>query len=223
MGQAGHTSIGSTDGATGLNNMHTGLTNSNIGLSESGMGHNQHHGCHMGTNIGAGGVTNMSHAGHTSSVIGSGTGQDHSLQGNALGPSTGHDHSLTHDGLGYGKGQPQTGFVGAGMNTNQAGSAMGSNGSTAGTGMTHTSASTGMGHHQSDHQALGTISGSATGTGVGASEVGSQGHGKGMKVSSATRGAEYDATGGAVDDRTAMQKIKDKLTPGSDVGKHTKA
>ena len=45
----------------------------------------------------------------------------------------------------------------------------------------------------------------------------------GDKVSSATKGAEYDATGGQVDDRTTMQKLKDKLTPGSDVGKHTKA
>lgn len=36
------------------------------------------------------------------------------------------------------------------------------------------------------------------------------------------KGSDYDATGGAVDDRSALQKIKDKLTPGSDVGKHTK-
>ena len=41
------------------------------------------------------------------------------------------------------------------------------------------------------------------------------------KVSSASKGAEYDATGGAVDDRTGMQKVKDKLTPGSSVGKHS--
>ncbi|DBA98946.1 TPA: hypothetical protein ACH3X1_014689 [Trebouxia sp. C0004] len=37
-------------------------------------------------------------------------------------------------------------------------------------------------------------------------------------VSKATKGAEYDATGGAVDDRTGLQKVKDKLTPGSSVG-----
>lgn len=209
--------MGTNDGATGLNNLHTGLTNSNTGLSESGMGHNQGHGSHMGTNIVAGGVTNRSHPGHTSSVLGSGMGQDHSPTDNALGPGTGHDHSHTHDELESGMGQPQTGLLGAGMITNQA-----STGSTVGTGMAHTSGSTAMGHHQSDHQALSTTAGAATGT-VGASEVGRQGHGKGMKVSSATRGAEYDATGGAVDDRTAMQKIKDKLTPGSDLGKHTKA
>ena len=47
--------------------------------------------------------------------------------------------------------------------------------------------------------------------------------GSGGNVSKATKGAEYDATGGAVDDRSGMQKIKDKLTPGSSVGKHTNA
>ena len=46
---------------------------------------------------------------------------------------------------------------------------------------------------------------------------------EGGKVSKATKGAEYDATGGQVDDRTIGQKIKDKLTPGSSVGKHTDA
>lgn len=47
-------------------------------------------------------------------------------------------------------------------------------------------------------------------------------HKAGHKASKATKGAEYDATGGAVDDRTVGQKIKDAFTPGSDVGKHTK-
>ncbi len=42
------------------------------------------------------------------------------------------------------------------------------------------------------------------------------------KVSSATKGARYDVTGGEVDDRTAMQKMADKLSPGSAVGKHTR-
>ena len=46
-------------------------------------------------------------------------------------------------------------------------------------------------------------------------------HKAGHKVSKATKGAQYDATGGAVDDRTVGQKIKDAFTPGSDVGKHT--
>ncbi len=49
------------------------------------------------------------------------------------------------------------------------------------------------------------------------------GGGSGGNVSKATKGAEYDATGGAVDDRSGLQKIKDKLTPGSSVGKHTNA
>ena len=44
----------------------------------------------------------------------------------------------------------------------------------------------------------------------------------GGKVSSATKGARFDETGGAIDDRTGMQKIADKLSPGSDVGKHTR-
>lgn len=52
---------------------------------------------------------------------------------------------------------------------------------------------------------------------------GHHGSGTSGKQSSATKGQEYDATGGAVDDRSTMQKLKDKLTPGSDVGKHTKA
>ena len=44
----------------------------------------------------------------------------------------------------------------------------------------------------------------------------------GSKVIAATKGARFDETGGAVDDRTGMQKIADKLSPGSDVGKHTR-
>lgn len=43
------------------------------------------------------------------------------------------------------------------------------------------------------------------------------------KGSNASKGAEYDASGGAVDDRSGMQKVKDTLTPGSSVGKHTQA
>ncbi len=42
------------------------------------------------------------------------------------------------------------------------------------------------------------------------------------KVSSATKGARYDETDGAIDDRTGMQKLADKLSPGSAVGKHTR-
>lgn len=53
---------------------------------------------------------------------------------------------------------------------------------------------------------------------------GSQGTGTGHSHgSSNTKGAEYDQTGGQVDDRSGMQKIKDKLTPGSSVGKHTQS
>ena len=66
---------------------------------------------------------------------------------------------------------------------------------------THTNHTNGAGHH-------GHHSSDTTGSGAG-------GAGKG-------KGAEYDATGGAVDDRSTLQKLKDKLTPGSDVGKHTK-
>lgn len=60
----------------------------------------------------------------------------------------------------------------------------------------------------------GTGTGSGTGAGTGSGVGSGAGHQK---------GAEYDQSGGQVDDRSAMQKIKDKLTPGSDVGKHTKA
>ena len=42
------------------------------------------------------------------------------------------------------------------------------------------------------------------------------------KVSSATKGARYDETNGGIDDRTGMQKLADKLSPGSAVGKHTR-
>ncbi|DBA67746.1 TPA: hypothetical protein ACH3X2_001330 [Trebouxia sp. C0005] len=41
------------------------------------------------------------------------------------------------------------------------------------------------------------------------------------QVSSATKGARYDETDGGVDDRTGMQKLADKLSPGSAIGKHT--
>lgn len=41
------------------------------------------------------------------------------------------------------------------------------------------------------------------------------------KESNVSKGVEYDATGGTVDDRSGMQKVKDTLTPGSSVGKHT--
>ena len=41
-----------------------------------------------------------------------------------------------------------------------------------------------------------------------------------VKDSSDTRGAEYDATGGQVDDRTFGQKAKDAFKPGSNVGTH---
>ena len=43
-----------------------------------------------------------------------------------------------------------------------------------------------------------------------------------VKISKATKGAQYDATGGALDDRTTMQKLKDAFIPGSSVGNHTK-
>lgn len=45
---------------------------------------------------------------------------------------------------------------------------------------------------------------------------------EGIKVSKATRGHQYDATGGAIDDRTTGQKIKDAFIPGNSVGNHTK-
>ncbi len=64
----------------------------------------------------------------------------------------------------------------------------------------------------------GTGTGSGTGSGTGAGTGSGVGSGAGHQ-----KGAEYDQSGGQVDDRSAMQKIKDKLTPGSDVGKHTKA
>lgn len=49
---------------------------------------------------------------------------------------------------------------------------------------------------------------------------GSSGHNKDDVNPKQSKGAEYDATGGQVDDRTMMQKVKDAITPGSDVGKH---
>ena len=45
------------------------------------------------------------------------------------------------------------------------------------------------------------------------------GSGSGI-TSSNTRGQEYDATGGQVDDRTFGQKAKDAFKPGSQVGTH---
>ncbi len=74
-------------------------------------------------------------------------------------------------------------------------------------------------------QGTGTGTGSGTGSGVGSGTGSGVGSGTGTGVGSGTghhKGAEYDQSGGQVDDRSAMQKIKDKLTPGSDVGKHTK-
>ena len=56
-------------------------------------------------------------------------------------------------------------------------------------------------------------------TGVGGGH-GSSGHNKDDVNPKQTKGAEYDATGGQVDDRSMMQKVKDAITPGSDVGKH---
>ena len=41
-----------------------------------------------------------------------------------------------------------------------------------------------------------------------------------MKDSSNTKGAEYDQTGGCVDDRTFTQKAGDAIKPGSQVGTH---
>ena len=61
------------------------------------------------------------------------------------------------------------------------------------------------------------------GQGYGGSEgyTGSQGQlGSHGKQSSNTKGQQYDATGGAVDDRTMMQKGKDALKPGDQVGTH---
>lgn len=59
---------------------------------------------------------------------------------------------------------------------------------------------------------------SFTGAGTGA------GHGSGLSGSgtgSAGKGAEYDASGGQVDDRSMMQKGMDAVKPGSQVGSHT--
>ena len=61
------------------------------------------------------------------------------------------------------------------------------------------------------------------GQGYGGSEgyTGSQGQqGSHGKQSSGTKGQEYDASGGAIDDRTMMQKGKDALKPGDQVGTH---
>ena len=66
------------------------------------------------------------------------------------------------------------------------------------------------------YASTGTGTGSGSGTGLGTGSGAGSGTGQ-------HKGAEYDQSGGQVDDRSAMQKIKDKLTPGSDVGKHTKA
>ena len=43
-----------------------------------------------------------------------------------------------------------------------------------------------------------------------------------VKVSKDTKGAQYDASGGAVDDRTITQQLKDAFIPGSSVGNHYK-
>ena len=43
-----------------------------------------------------------------------------------------------------------------------------------------------------------------------------------VKVSKVTKGAQYDVSGGAVDDRTTMQQLKDAFIPGSSVGNHSR-
>ncbi|DBB04623.1 TPA: hypothetical protein ACH3X1_012691 [Trebouxia sp. C0004] len=100
----------------------------------------------------------------------------------------------TNTGMGMGNTVGNTGSV---MSYTGSGSPVGHTGS-------------GVGHH------INATGANANGTGVGR-------HGHGNMVSSATKGAEYDATGGQVNDRTTMQKLKDTLTPGNNVGKHTKA
>lgn len=78
----------------------------------------------------------------------------------------------------------------------------------------------GGGSHASGH----TGTGSGLGSDVASGQHGHHGHqgtGSGHNTSSSTKGAQYDATGGAVDDRSFLQKGKDALKPGDQVGTHS--
>lgn len=60
-------------------------------------------------------------------------------------------------------------------------------------------------------------------TGPGVTSVGGlagSGTGIGSTTASGAKGSEYDATGGNVDDRSLLQKGKDAIKPGSQVGQH---
>ena len=82
----------------------------------------------------------------------------------------------------------------------------------------------GQSHGSHGHQGSQGYTGSqGQGQGYGGSEgySGSQGqHGSQGKQSSDSKGQQYDATGGSVDDRTMMQKAKDAVKPGDQVGTH---
>lgn len=205
-----------TSGAAGIP-QHDGNTVSNVGSGQS----------YAPAGTGFGGTT------------GSGVGHDHASTHSGHGlhnhsTDTGLGHTGTHTGHGvhnHGAGIGSGVTTGAGVGHTGAGhthTGLGHTGTHAGSGVSHTGthAGTGAGHtgtHTGTGQPFSHGTDARTGHMAG-DNTHSYGAGTGhaQTVSSATKGAQYDATGGAVDDRTAMQKIKNTFTPGSDVGKHTK-
>ena len=194
-----------TYGTTSAAGTHSGTTIGNISSASHAP---------QGTGFGGTTGTGMGHTGTAMPHTGTHTG--HGMHGHSTGiatsptPILGGEES-TYTGTHTGQGMHAQ--HGHGMGTG-VGTGMGS-----GTG-THTDlGQTGTAHHMHPtDQHTGHMDGDAShshGAGVGPD------HKAGHKASKATKGAQYDATGGAVDDRTVGQKIKDAFTPGSDVGKHT--
>lgn len=185
-----------TYGTTSAAGTHSGNTIGNIGS-----------GSHAPQGTGFGGTTGTG-MGHTGTAMPhTGTHTGHGMHGHSTGiatsptPILGGEES-THTGHGMGTG------VGTGMGSGT--------GTHTGLGQTDTAHHMSTGHPTDQH--TGDMVGDDShshGAGVGPD------HKAGHKASKATKGAQYDATSGAVDDRTVGQKIKDAFTPGSDVGKHT--
>lgn len=163
----------------------------------------------QGTGFGGTTGTGQGHTGTGMGHIGTHGGQG--LHGNNTVPGVGTSNSPILGGEGEGHTGTHTGHGMHGQHGHGMGTGVG-----AGTGMGQTGTAPHMAHgtDQRTGHVLGDDSHSY-GAGVGPD------HKAGHKASKATKGAQYDATGGAVDDRTMGQKIKDVFTPGSDVGKHT--
>lgn len=198
--------------------------------TQGNLGRGFDQGLDQGDNMNTYGTTSA--AGHHGNTVGNIGQQSYAPQGTGFGGTTGSgvDHTGTHTGHGLHSHNTAPG-VGTSNTPILGGEGAGH------TGMGHTGTHTGHGMHGQHGHGMGTGAGTDShlthgtdqrtghmlgddshsyGAGVGPD------HKAGHKASKATKGAEYDATGGAVDDRTVGQKIKDAFTPGSDVGKHTK-